>query len=120
MVAMIIAILAVVGLAYSFGLGRSFINRFEIARAALAVAQQRHESLFSLPRSATEFDADSIHVRPFSHGAREVGEERWQVTWYNDPSTTLRANDLKLVTVTVRWLQGSVPDSVNLSRLYLP
>jgi hypothetical protein len=119
MVAVVIAVLAAVGLAYSFGLGRSFINRFEIARAALGVAQQRLETLHTLPGAAAEFDTDSTHYREFYHGGAPAGLESWQVTWYNDPSTT-RANDLKLITVTVSWRMGAVTDSVSLSRLFVP
>jgi len=119
MVAAVIAVLAAVGLAYSFGLGRSFINRFEVGRAALGVAQQRLEVLHTLPASAPEFDTDSTHYRSFYHGGSPAGLESWEVTWYNDPTTT-RANDLKLVTVTVSWRIGALADSISLSRLFIP
>ena len=119
MVATIIATIAVVGLAYSFGLGRSFINRFEVARAAMAVAQDRLDILHVTRRSADDFSPDSVHIRPFNHAGRETGVEQWTVAWYDDPATPT-SDDLKKVTVTVRWTQGSLTDSISLSRLFLP
>src|SRR5262249_5885492 len=73
LVAAIIAVLAVVGLAHTFGLGRAFINRFEVARAALGAAQERLELLQITPRTSADFSPDSLHVRPFSHSGRDVG-----------------------------------------------
>jgi Tfp pilus assembly protein PilV len=118
-VATVIATVAVVGLAYTFGQGRALINRFEMARAALGVAQQRLELLHVEPRTSDAFSTDSLHVRPFVHAGRQAGFEEWAVSWYDDPSTPT-ANDLKKVTVIVRWTQGSLSDSVSLSRLFLP
>ncbi len=114
----VIAILAVTGLAYSFGTGRGLINEYEVARAALGIAQQRLEILSTLPVSAPEF-ADSVHVRPFQHAGAEAGTEVWTVSWYNDPATPI-ANDLRRVTVTVKWPANVPVDSVSLSRLFLP
>ena len=118
--ATVIATVAVVGLAYTFGLGRSFINRFEVARAALGIAQQRLELLHTEPLGSADFSEDSLHVRPFNHAGRELGTECWAVTWYDDPATPGMTHDLKRVTVTVRWMQGSVADSVIMSRLFYP
>lgn len=119
MVAAVIAVLAVIGLAHTFGLGRAFINRFEVARAALGAAQERLELLQVTPRSSADFSPDSLHVRPFTHFGRQVGTEEWAVTWYDDPAMP-GTNDLKRVTVTVRWIQGSLADSLSLSRLFQP
>jgi hypothetical protein len=118
MVATVIATVAVIGLAYSFALGRSFISRFEVARGALAVAQQRLELLHGSADPTAM--ADSLHQRPFNHGGRQMGMEEWTVTWYDDPGTTTTTQDLKLVTVSVRWTMGSVSDTVRQSRLFLP
>jgi len=117
----IIATVAVVGLAHTFGLGRSFINRFEMARAALGAAQQRLEQLHPTVRTSVEFSTDSVHVRPFNHAGREAGTEEWTVSWYNDPDvSTAPSNDLKRVTVRVFWKQGTTTDTVALTRLFLP
>jgi hypothetical protein len=118
MVATVIATVAVIGLAYSFSLGRGFINRFEMARAGLATAQQRLELLHETTDPTAM--ADSLHERPFNHGGREAGVESWTVAWYDDPGTPGSSQDLKLVTVTVRWSMGGLADSVRLSRLFLP
>ena len=120
MVASVVATLALIGLAHTFGLGRSFINRFEVARAGLAVAQQRLELLGVGSRSTAGFTTDSLHVRPFVYGEREVGAEIWRVDWYDDRATPVVHDDLKRVTVIVRWTLGADTDSVSLSRLFLP
>ena len=48
-VATLIATIAITGLAYTFGLGRSFIDRYELSRAALAAAQGKVEALMATP-----------------------------------------------------------------------
>ena len=112
--------LAVMGLAHTFGLGRAFINRFEVARAALGVAQQRLEILHTEPRDSEDFSSDSLHVRPFERAGRVLGTEEWAVTWYDDPATPGVSHDLKLVTVTVHWNFGTQADSISLSRKFFP
>src|SRR5437762_12387732 len=44
-----ITVIAVLGLAYSFGVGRGLVNRYEVARAALGEAQSELEALHLLP-----------------------------------------------------------------------
>jgi len=119
LVAMVIATLAVMGLAHTFGLGRAFINRFEVARAALGVAQQRLEILHTERQDSEDFSGDSLHVRPFEHAGKVLGTEEWAVTWYDDPATEI-SHDLKLVTVTVHWNFGTQADSISLSRKFFP
>jgi hypothetical protein len=119
MVAGIIATIAVLGLAHTFSLGRSFINRFEVARAALGIAQQRLELLHGVDPSSEAF-AESLHVRPFTRGGEEVGTEEWRVSWFDDPATPGTSNDLKQVTVVVRWTVGATTDSLKLQRFFLP
>ena len=115
--ASVIAAIAVIGLAHSFGLGRANINRFELARAAFAAAQARLDILHSDPRTGFEFAMDSLHVRPFNHAGREVGTETWMVTWYDDPLTSTE-NDLRKVTVKVGWRMGATTDTVSMTRLF--
>ena len=91
-----------------------------MARAALGVAQQRLEILHVEHRDSIDFSTDSLHVRPFEHAGRQIGTEEWAVSWYDDPATPNMVDDLLRVTVTVRWNFGSLPDSVSLSRLFLP
>lgn len=118
MVATVVATVAVLGLAYTFSLGRGFINRFEIARSALTVAESRLEQLHGDPDSPA-LSTDSTHVRPFNLGGREIGLEEWIVVWFNDPSIP-GTQDLKQVTVIVSWSMSGQPDSVRLSRLFRP
>ncbi len=118
-VATVIATIAVVGLAHSFGLGRSFINRYETARAALGVAQRRLETLHAGSDPTVNLATGIPHLAPFDHGGHRVGSEEWNVSWYDDPATT-EPHDLKLVTVRVFWSQGTIPDTVTLTRLFLP
>ncbi len=118
-VATVIATIAVVGLAHSFGLGRSFINRFETARAALGVAQKRLEILHAKSDPLTNLATGVLHLGPFVHAGHQVGKEEWNVTWYDDPATP-DPQDLKLVTVRVFWGQGAITDTVTLKRLYVP
>ena len=116
-VASMVAAIAVLGLAHSFGLGRANINRFELARAAFAKAQARLEILHSDPKKCYEFAMDSLHVRPFNHAGREVGTETWRVSWQDDPLTP-KENDLRLVTVKVGWTIAAVTDTVVMTRLF--
>ncbi len=48
-----LSVIAVIGLAYSFGVGRSLVDRYEIARAALGEAQTQLESMSLWSRTAS-------------------------------------------------------------------
>ena len=115
MVATVIATIAVVGLAHSFGLGRSFINRYETARAALGVAQRRLEILHAGSDPLSNLATGVPHLGDFVHGGQRVGREEWYVDWYDDPSIP-GERDLKLVTVRVFWSQGTIADTVTPTR----
>ncbi len=119
-VATVVATIAVIGLAYSFSLGRSFIDRFEVARAALAEAQRRMETLV-----VAQVDSPDLTVgthpalpMPFSYEGRAMGSEIWTVTWFDDPGTIGTTQDLKRVTVRIQWPSGSITDSVSVTRLF--
>ena len=122
-VAMVIAVIAVLGLAHSFAAGRSLIDRYETARTALAYAQGRVETLAGLaahqPGDASL--ATGWHgPTPVNLGSR-TGGERWFVEWKDDPVDKLgpldaTPNDYKRVTMYVFWTQGSNTDTVSLAR----
>ncbi len=114
-VATAIATIAVVGLAYTFGIGRSLINRYEIARAALAAAQNRLETL-SVAVPADPALLIGTHTNPFTLDGQQIGVEHWDVTLVG--ATDSSGTDLKLVTVTINWVQGTVQDNIQLSRLF--
>lgn len=126
MVATVIAVIAVVGLAHAFGNGRALINRYEVARDALGIAQREMEVFQCLPLTSDSLDAgpsELIHVvPPVMLNARQSGNVQWTVTWIDDPVNGQGApndHDYKRLTVVVSWQQGDGTESVSLSRLFL-
>jgi hypothetical protein len=125
MVATVIAVIAVVGLAHSFGMGRALINRHENARDALALAQQRLEFLLGLPQDNPDLTPNVAHGGPIQLHDTINGTESWTVIWVDDPIDGLGSgdlsgvNDYKRVTVTISWIEASVPEQVQLSRILL-
>jgi prepilin-type N-terminal cleavage/methylation domain-containing protein len=117
--ATVIATIAIVGLAYTFGMGQSFIQRFETGRSALAVAEGRLDLLGVLPASSPDLTLGDHPASPlpFQADGTTVGTETWRVDTYDDPGTSFMTDDLKKVTVTVTWRFGSTQDSLRLSRL---
>jgi prepilin-type N-terminal cleavage/methylation domain-containing protein len=123
-VATVIAVIAILGLAHSFGIGRAFINRFEAERSALALAQARMEVLTKLPLTAAELGEGSHSAAPPEILPGLVGSDAWVVDRVDDPADGLGASDsdpfdYKRVTVTIAWTQGGIPEVVQLSRQFL-
>lgn len=118
-VATAITVIAVVGLAHTFGLGRGFIDRFGVARAALTTAQARLEILSVLPAGSDSLRraASNPLSAPFYFRGRQAGTESWWSVPYDDPATAA-VNDLRMEIVVVRWGQGADRDSLRLSRLF--
>lgn len=116
-VATAIAVISVLGLAYTFGIGRAMVNRYELARAALGVAQDRLELCTALPLTS-----DSLVVGypsplfPFVYQGSNVGNYSWRVTGFDHPNIP-GSVDLKKITVTARFRNGSGVDSLQLTRL---
>jgi len=50
--ATLVATVAVLGLAYTFGMGRGLIDRYQVARCALGEGQLMMDSLLTLPRAS--------------------------------------------------------------------
>jgi len=124
-IATVIAVIAVVALAYSFGAGRGLVNQYEVARIALAAAQRRMETLSTLPATAAELQ-DGSHpssgTDPVQVDGRTVALESWLVEAIDDPADGIRAGDvdLKKVTATVSWGRGSPNETVTLTRFFPP
>ena len=124
LVGLVITVIAVVGLAHLFGNGRGLIDHYEVARAATGAVQQR----FDLLRGAGTASDLSVGSHPstpnpWAYEGATIGTERWTVAWYDDPIDGTgvgdsNPNDLKLVTVIVKWGQGTNADSVRVSRLF--
>lgn len=118
-----ISVLAIVGLAHTFGLGRGMVDRFEIARAALGTAQRRMEILTAGPPASLIADSDNTGAFYF-HGAT-IGSERWTVKGVDEGIDSLgdgdldqNPNDLRQVTVKVYWGAGGASDSIQLVRMF--
>jgi prepilin-type N-terminal cleavage/methylation domain-containing protein len=121
-VATVIATIAVVGLAYTFGLGRGFINRFEIGRAALGAAQGQLELIAAVPSNDTLVAMGRIHQSYLIVDGRRMGTEQWVLGWKDDPAdgsfpADVDTSDLRIAVVTVLFQQGNVQDQVQLTRL---
>jgi hypothetical protein len=118
-VATAIAVIAVLGLAYSMGQGRGMIVHYDVARAALATAQGYMETLSGTPANDSTLALNSQHFRDFKVGGTTVGQVEWDVTPFDDPSdgANMIGNPKKVV-ITVHWSTGLMPGSVTLSRLF--
>jgi hypothetical protein len=124
-VATAIAIIAVLGLAHTFGIGRGLIDRFASARDATALAQRRLEML----SMQVQQNPNDPSLDPGTHGPTVVtltggvpGSEQWDVTWVDDAldgtggaDADGNPNDYKRVTVTVAWTQAGVTDHVQIA-----
>ncbi len=118
----LIAVITVIGLAYSFATGRGLVDRYEIYRAASAVAQLRLEQLVRQPGAGDM----TIGVHPavpnnFVFNGQNRGTETWTVSYINDPydgTSDADSTDLKRVVALVRWTTNGRVDSVAIARLY--
>jgi hypothetical protein len=120
-VATIVATVAVIALAYSFGTGRGLVNRYELARMSLAAAQRRMELLEAAGDTSLDLAVPSAHgPQDVLVDGRPVLREIWSVEAYTDPASSHPPGtaDLKKVTVTVTWVGGSAADSIRLTRLF--
>ncbi len=117
MMGMIISIIAISSLAYSFGIGRGLIYRFDVSRRAMGVAQARLEALgtLRLQSDSLTFGTHPSTPVPFVYSGNVIGTESWSVTI--PPVATPAGNALKLVTVRVLWTQTGTPDSLVYARL---
>ena len=119
MMGAVISVIAVLGLAYTFGVGRALVDHYSVSRAALAKAEGRVELLTLEDAAISPLLAVGYvsATTPFVFEAATIGSESWRVTGYDVP-TLPGALNLRLATVTVRWQQGGRADSVSLARLF--
>ena len=118
-----LAILAIVALAHTFATGRGLIDRYEVARAALGVAQRRLEILTTRPPASLVVGQDS--TLSFVFKGQAVGVEFWSVRWVDERIDSLggsdldgNPNDTKRVQVRVSWGSAFDADTVRLERLF--
>jgi len=115
-----ITVIAVLGLAYSFGVGRALVNRYEVARAALGEASAQLEALQLVPPSdPTKAFGYVSPPSPFRYEGATLGSSSWRVLAYDEPSLP-GTQDLKRIIVTVTWRNNAQTDSVSLERLWQP
>lgn len=124
-VASVIAIIAVVGLAHSFGMGRALVDRFENARDALALVQLRLERLAALNPSHADLSIGVHNAGPIAINDAMSGNETWTVVWVDDPvdgtggGDLTGPNDYKRATASITWTDGGFADGIQLSRIFL-
>jgi len=115
-----ISVIAVLGLAHTFAMGRSLVDRYEVARFALSEAESQLEALtVRPPGDPTLAIGYTSPATPFLYQGTTMGSEYWHVVAYDEPHLPGTVN-LKRVVMTVRWQQGSHPDSLLLERLWQP
>lgn len=118
-IATVIAVLAVIGLAYTFSVGRGQVNRYEVARAALGEAETQMERLLRLADSTPPSDSLALGFAspafPFAYRAATLGTVWWHVDGYDNPDLP-RNPDMRRLVVCVRW-NIVIPDSVQFQQL---
>ena len=122
-VATVIAVIAALGLAYSFGIGRANVNRFETARVADARAQGRMEHLSMLmTHDPTILDLQAgLHpdtLLPFEFNGTVVGHEYWRIDTVPPAAPATIRPKMALLTVEVAWAMGGVADTARYTRLF--
>jgi prepilin-type N-terminal cleavage/methylation domain-containing protein len=124
-VASVIAVIAVVGLAHSFAMGRALVDQHESGRDALGIAQQRLEILANLAPSSPDLTIGNHNGGSIAINDVMTGTEQWNVVWVDDPADGTAGGDVsgpddyKRVTVTVAWSQAGLNQRVQLSRIFL-
>jgi hypothetical protein len=122
-VATVVAVVAILALAYTFGTGRGLVGRYEAARVALAAAQCRMETLSAAPATSPDLQLGphpTSGAYPVQVDGRTVAFESWTVSGFDDPADGLAAGDvdLKQVTVRVTWGDRGPAETVSLTRLF--
>jgi hypothetical protein len=115
-VATVIAVIAILGLAYSIGLGRGFINRYEVARAADGLAAGCMDSLETTGADLSIGGPRPAVPIPLVYGNNTIGGATWRV---DAPAVTVPAHaKLVQVSVTVAWSLGGSTDTTRYQRLF--
>jgi len=115
----VVATIAVLGLAYSFGIGRGLVDRYQVARRALGRAQFIVDSLVV---EAPHLVANGSE--PFWIDGRSIGTTRWTVSWVDDPvddvaGSDANPQDLRLLEIEVGWQLGPSGDTLRVSRIFI-
>jgi hypothetical protein len=110
-------VIAILGLAFSFGQGRGLIDQYETSRAATAAAQGCMDSLAVLPPADPALTLGTHPAQTLTLDGQPLGTIVWDVASVSDP--VAGGSTLKKVVVTVTWNAGALTNSTQLSRLIL-
>ena len=118
----VVATLAVLGLAYSFGIGRGLIDRYQVARQALGRAELIIDSLSTVPRPSIVAGNE-----PFWIEGLKAGDTHWTLTNIDDPVDRLATSsppdpnpvDMRRIVVRVGWSLGGTSDTLAMTRLVM-
>jgi hypothetical protein len=122
--ATIVAVVAILALAYTFGMGRGLLNGYQSARVALAIAQRRMEILGASASTSGDLTVGSHPAggpRTVQVDGQNAAVESWMVAWYDDRADgayTGSNQDLKTVTVKVSWGRQTPTETVTITRLF--
>jgi hypothetical protein len=117
----VVATLAVLGLAYSFGIGRGLIDRYEVARRALGRAEYVMDSLGTVPPDQRVSGSQPFWIDGM---ADQAGVTSWTMETIDDPidgtgGADPEPADMKRAIVVVQWKLGDALDQLVLTRLML-
>ncbi|NOT32624.1 MAG: prepilin-type N-terminal cleavage/methylation domain-containing protein [Candidatus Eisenbacteria bacterium] len=129
LVALLISVITVVGLAHTFGIGRGLIDRYATSRDALGAAERRIETLQM--QAMQDSAANFTDLTPGSHGpialtlnGRTAGVELWLIESIDDTADGISAadvdhntDDYRLATVRIGWTQAAVTDTLRLTTI---
>lgn len=116
-VATAISVIAIVGLAHTFGMGRHFIDRFAIGRVALGEIRGQMDFLTTQPANSDSLALNRFFARPFNYQGNEIGTLEWRIAPYDDPGVP-GTMDLKQVVIVAKWGSGVERDSIRITRLF--
>jgi len=119
MAAMVISVIAIMGIAHTFSLGTGFIDRYATARAALARANGQLEHVRAQVKGGAPLaSVDSSSAILLSPGMN--ASLRTHIEGVDDAADgSGGASDYYLVTAIVSWSQAGMTDSLQLHTVML-
>jgi prepilin-type N-terminal cleavage/methylation domain-containing protein len=119
MAAMVISVIAIMGIAHTFSLGTGFIDRYATARAALARANGQLEHIRAQVKGSAQLtEADSASAIELSPGLNAL--VRTRIQGVDDPADGGGGGfDYYRVMASVAWTQAGITDSLHLDTVML-
>lgn len=114
-----ISVIAVMGLAYSFGVGRGMVEGYEVARAALATGESQMEALKLYPDGDPALAMGYVSpATPFLYEGTQRGDLYWRVVPFS--IGVPGALPMRNVMLAIRWKRDARMDSLVIQRLWQP